>query len=261
MTSQSNNISANTPQQPCPAALFGQIGVQQIISMFDLMPDTLFWIKDTDSRMVHINDPLKQHLGLNDSKQVIGMSDFDFAPKHIAKQFVTDDKHVMAGNLINDRLEINIANGGEFAWYVTSKRPLFDDNQQVIGTYGVSRHLQQTAQALSGMEAIKGPVEYIKQNYMQDFSIIDLAKIAHLSVSALERRFKKYMNKTPKQFLNEVRLENARRLLVETNLPIAVVGNESGFSDHSYFSRKFAQMFDDIPSVFRKNHLDHGQLG
>ncbi len=89
---------------------------------------------------------------------------------------------------------------------------------------------------------------------MLDFNIGKLAQSAHMSVSTLERRFKKYTNKTPRQFINEVRLENARRLLVETNLPISVVSSKSGFADHSYFSRKFAEMFDDIPSVFRRNH-------
>ncbi|MCJ8270680.1 MAG: AraC family transcriptional regulator [Psychrosphaera sp.] len=244
-----------------PRVMIEQVGVQQIITMFDLLPDTLFWIKDANSRMVHVNNPLRTHLGLDNSANVIGMTDFDFAPKHIAKQFVTDDKKVMKGMMISNRLEINIANGGEFAWYITSKRPLFDDDQTIIGTYGVSRQLAQTDAVLSAMAAIKAPVDYINKNYMDDFSIADLAKTAHLSVSALERRFKKYMNKTPRQFIIEVRLENARRLLVETSLPIALVGSESGFADHSYFSRKFAQMFDDIPSVFRKNHLKHQQLG
>ncbi|NQZ12737.1 MAG: AraC family transcriptional regulator [Algicola sp.] len=239
--------------------MFCQIGVQQLISMFDLMPDTLFWIKDRNSRMLHVNAPLQQHLGITDAQQVVGMSDFDFAPKHIAKQFVSDDQRVMDGSTITNRLEINVANGGEFAWYLTSRRPLFDDNQNVIGTYGVSRRVQQTTATLNGMEAIKAPLDYIKRNYMLDFSITDLAKTAHLSVSALERRFKKYMAKTPKQFINEVRLENARRLLIETSLPIAVVGNESGFADHSYFTRRFAAMFNDIPSVYRKNHLAQQQ--
>ncbi len=240
-----------------PAILIDHTGVQQIISIFDLIPDTLFWIKDTDSRMVHVNAPLQQHLGVSDNKQVIGLTDFNFAPKHIAKQFVTDDKKVMSGVIITNRLEINITNKGEFGWYLTSKKPLYDDNQNIVGTYGISRQLEQVTMVLPGMAAIKGPVDYIKEHYMLDFNTNTLAEIAHMSVSTLERRFKKCINKTPKQFINEVRLENARRLLIETDLPIAVICNESGFANHSYFSRKFAQMFDDIPSVFRRNHQKH----
>ena len=84
-----------------------------------------------------------------------------------------------------------------------------------------------------------------------------MAAIAYLSVSALERRFKKYLAKTPKQFINEVRLENARKLLVETNIPISQIGEETGFNDHSYFSKQFRLFFGELPSTYRsKNH--HG---
>lgn len=231
-----------------------EIGIKQLIEMFDLIPDTLFWIKDTDSRLIHVNAPLLQHYGVSSLEQVIGLSDFDFAPKQIARQFVTDDQRVMQGQFVTERLEINVLNSGEFAWFVTSKRALFNDQQQVIGTYGVTRHLEQTSTAISGMQAIKAPVEYIRQHYMHDFTIGQLAQTVHLSVSALERRFKKHMNKTPRQFINEVRLENARRMLIETDLPIALVGSECGFADHSYFCRRFAQLFDAVPSVFRKSH-------
>ncbi|MFT4927131.1 MAG: AraC-like DNA-binding protein [Phenylobacterium sp.] len=234
--------------------LLAQIGTQQLIAMFDLIPDTLFWIKDTDSRLMHVNAQLLRHYGVNSLDQVIGLKDFDFAPKQIASQFVTDDQRVMKGQFVTERLEINVLHSGEFAWFVTSKRALFNDQQEVIGTYGITRHLEQTSPAISGMEAVKAPVEYIKQNYMHDFTIHQLAQTVHLSVSALERRFKKHMNKTPKQFINEVRLENARRMLIETDLPIALVGSECGFADHSYFCRKFAQLFDAVPSVFRKSH-------
>ena len=104
------------------------------------------------------------------------------------------------------------------------------------------------------MEAVKAPVEYIRKNYHQPISIETLAETAYLSVSALERRFKKYLAKTPKQFINEVRLENARKLLVETDMPISQIGDETGFSDHSYFSKQFRLLFDELPSDFRKNY-------
>ena len=88
------NDDTGTQYQRSPADMFCQIGVQQLISMFDLMPDTLFWIKDRNSRMLHVNAPLQQHLGITDAQQVVGMSDFDFAPKHIAKKFVSDDEKI-----------------------------------------------------------------------------------------------------------------------------------------------------------------------
>ena len=42
--------------------LLNMIGIQQIIKMFDLLPNTLFWIKDTESRIIHANNTYIEHL-------------------------------------------------------------------------------------------------------------------------------------------------------------------------------------------------------
>jgi PAS domain S-box-containing protein len=233
-------------------SLLNRAGVQQILTMFDMLPDIIFWIKDTDSKVVYANQLFVQHLGFTNLEQVLGKSDNELSPNHIAKQFIADDQKVIFGDTVTDRLEMNINVSGELAWFSTSKRPLFDENHQIIGSYGVTRHLQETVKTLSGIDKLAIPVTYIRKNFHKDISIEQLANIAHLSVSALERRFKKYLAKTPKQFIRQIRLDNARRLLVETKLPIAQIAYQSGFSDHSYFSRHFKIMFDELPSQIRR---------
>ncbi|GGF02490.1 hypothetical protein GCM10008027_29270 [Pseudoalteromonas gelatinilytica] len=121
----------------------------------------------------------------------------------------------------------------------------------MIGTYGVTRHLQKTSKALSHVRAIEEPVKFIREHYHRQISIDELAELAHMSVSALERRFKKHLAKTPNQFINEVRLENARKLLIETQLPISQVAYQCGFSEPSYFSKQFWRLFGEIPSQMR----------
>jgi AraC-like DNA-binding protein len=229
------------------------IGIEQILNMFDLLTDVIFWIKDTESQVVYANNRFVEHIGMHSLSQVIGKSDSAFFPPHIAKQFITDDKSVMNGTVITDRLELNILKFGEFAWFSTSKRPLFDSQNNIIGSYGFTRLLSKASQVLSSIDAIKAPVEYVRENFHRNLIIEDLAKLAFISVSALERRFKKYLSKTPKQFINEVRLENARRMLIETRLPIADVAYRCGFSEHSYFSRQFRLMFGTLPSQLREN--------
>ena len=231
-----------------------QFTVKQVIEMFNLMADILFWVKDDKGCFVYANQYFLEHLGVTSLRQIVGYSDFDFSAAHIAQQFSVDDQKVMNGQIVNNRLEMNNVKSDEIAWFTTSKRPLFDEQGNVIGSYGISRHLEKTSLALSGMDALKIPVAYVRKNYMNNICLKELAEITYLSISALERRFKKYLGKTPKQFINEVRLENARRLLVETNLSIAEIANQSGFTDHSYFSRKFSHLFGQLPSVFRLNY-------
>jgi AraC-like DNA-binding protein len=241
----------------CVDRFVNQFSVKQIIEMFDLMPDVLFWVKDEKNCFVYANQFFLEHIGVTSLVQIIGLSDFDFSPAHLAKQFSVDDQKVMHGEVVNNRLEMNNTTSGDIAWFTTSKRPLLDEQGKPIGSYGISRHLKKTSLALSGMDALKAPVAYVRKNYMKNICLKELADITHLSISALERRFKKYLRQTPKQFINEVRLENARRLLIETNIAIATIANDTGFADHSYFSRQFQKLFERSPSAFRQEHCSN----
>lgn len=233
-------------------SILQQAGIKQIIAAFDLLPDILFWIKDTDSRILYGNSQFIRHQGCASLDQLLLKTDFDFSPPHLAFQYVTDDKRVMEGHEVVDRLELNHTANGELGWFSTSKQALRDEQGTLLGTYGITRHLEKTAKALSNVQAIEAPVRFIFEHYPRDISIEELAQLAHLSVSALERRFKKHLAKTPNQFINEVRLENARRLLVETQIPVAQVAYQCGFSEPSYFSKQFRRLFGEIPSRLRK---------
>ncbi|MBA6234046.1 MULTISPECIES: AraC family transcriptional regulator [unclassified Colwellia] len=241
----------------CVDNFINKFSVKQIIEMFDLMPDVLFWVKDEQNCFVYANKFFLEHIGVTSLVQIIGLRDFDFSPAHMAKQYNVDDQKVMNGEVVNNRLEMNHTKSGDIAWFTTSKRPLFNEEGKPIGSYGITRHLEKTSSALAGMDALKTPVAYVRKNYMQHICLEELADITHLSISALERRFKKFLGKTPKQFINEVRLENARRLLIETNIAIATIANNTGFGDHSYFSRQFQKLFEQSPSAFRQEHCSN----
>lgn len=247
-------IDGHRHPTPQDQQFFTQMGVSQLIAMFDLLPGVLFWIKDKQHHFIHANQAFIEHKGVSGLDKIVGKTDYDFSPPHLAKQFIQDDDKILSGQQVTERLEMNITLNGDTAWYATSKRAITDEQGAIIGSYGITRHLHAQTIALSGVEAIKVPVDYIRENYQQHFTIETLADVAHLSVSALERRFKKYLAKTPKQFINEIRLENARRLLVETNIPISQVGDQTGFTDHSYFTKQFRLFFGELPSTFRENY-------
>ncbi|GAB5379301.1 MAG: AraC family transcriptional regulator [Aliiglaciecola sp.] len=233
-------------------AMLEKLDMTQLISMFDLLPGTLFWIKDQDCRFIHANQLFVEHSGLRCISNILGQTDYAISPPQLARQYMSDDQKVMGGEIVTNRVELNMEPSGEFSWYSTSKRPLFDSHHNIIGSYGFTHSLEQSAQTLSNVEAIKAPVEFVRKNFHQEISVTELAEISFLSVSALERRFKKYLGKTPKQFINEIRLENARRKLIETRLPILEIANQCGFAEHSYFSRQFKSMFGVLPSDLRE---------
>jgi PAS domain S-box-containing protein len=230
-----------------------QCHIASLVEAFELVPDILFWIKDLEGKWVYANSLFIEHLGCQSLSQIYGKTDFDFFPVHLAKQYVYDDQKLLAGDLITARLEMNITRDGELAWFSTSKRPLIDADGRVVGNYGITRHFQKSSQALAVFESVRAPVEYIRQNYHKQITLKELAELTHLSVSALERRFKKHLAKTPSRLINEVRLENARRLLMDTNLPISDIAFQTGFSDHSYFTKQFKLFFGMHPSKMRSD--------
>jgi len=234
-------------------AFLARSSMSELLKMYDLLPDVLFWVKNHHGQIMYANQLFLDHIGVRNLEQALGLTDYDFAPRQLAKQYVEDDKRVLNGELVTDRLEMNSV-GGDIAWFTTSKRPLLNRQDEIIGSYGITRHLEKTSIALTRVEALKIPVNYIRKNYMRTIRLNVLAEVSHLSISALERRFKKYLSKTPKQYITDVRLEHARRLLVETTLPIALVAEQSGFIDPSYFSRRFKRKFALLPSEFRAEH-------
>ncbi len=244
-------VTHNLPEQSLQFLL--TMPPTQWLQIYDLLTDVLVWMKDSDSRIQYANRAFLEHTGLGTLDQAIGLTDNDFAPKHIARQFITDDRRVLQGNLLNQRLEINVLPNNEFHWFTTSKRPLFDHQGKCVGTCGISRHLHKTSVMLSPLDSIQKPMDMIKNNFTQPLQIADLANQCHLSVSALERRFRKVLGKTPKQLITQLRLDQARRLLVETDRPIYLVAEQCGFVDPNYFSRQFFHEFGESPREFRKS--------
>lgn len=96
--------------------------------------------------------------------------------------------------------------------------------------------------------------QYIEQNFQKDISLKQLGETFHLSPCYLSHAFKQYTGRSIKQYLLLCRLEEARRRLAETEDSIIDVALESGFSDHSNFTRYFRQKTGMSPSKYRKEN-------
>lgn len=101
-----------------------------------------------------------------------------------------------------------------------------------------------------------GPIDkiclHIDKNFQRAIRLPDLAKLAGMSTSTFSRYFKKATHRAVVDYINEIRLRNARQLLVSTDRSIAEVASASGFDNLSYFNRRFVRAFAVSPGVFRK---------
>lgn len=98
-------------------------------------------------------------------------------------------------------------------------------------------------------------LEFIMKNYSEKFYISEIASMFHMSDAAFSRYFKHHTRKTFTQYVTEIRISHACRLLMQGDESIAQVGYLSGFENLSNFYRHFKKITGQIPKDYQKKFL------
>ena len=107
-------------------------------------------------------------------------------------------------------------------------------------------------------ETVRNAIIYLRENYAAAFNTAETAATVGLSPSHLRALFEKWVGESPKRFHTRCRINQAKRLLSEQNLPIGEVGFHVGFADVHHFSRVFKQMTGVAPSRYAERiHAPH----
>ena len=94
----------------------------------------------------------------------------------------------------------------------------------------------------------------IEENFRKDFSVAVLAEITGISQQYLCRIFKQTMNIRPNEYITCRRLQEAKRLLAETDIPVHEICGKSGFTDAGYFSTVFRKYENISPIEYRRKN-------
>ncbi|MBP1176546.1 AraC-like DNA-binding protein [Paenibacillus sp. PvR133] len=113
------------------------------------------------------------------------------------------------------------------------------------GPYGVE--LAQIAVEGSSTYRIREAIDHIVRNWDQSFRIEDLADTASMSVSSFHRHFKEVTAMSPIQFQKQLRLQEARRILLAESADAADVAFRVGYESSSQFSREYSRTFGAPP--------------
>lgn len=95
--------------------------------------------------------------------------------------------------------------------------------------------------------------DYLDENYKYDITVEAIAKMCNLSYSYFSRQFKVLMGKTFTEYLNYIRITEAEKLLLSTDMNITQVALEIGFSTSSYFIQQFKHFKNISPKQFKHN--------
>lgn len=94
--------------------------------------------------------------------------------------------------------------------------------------------------------------QYIQEHYMDILTVSGLAKQYDVNENRLSYLFHKYVGMGPGDYIITYRLNRAKELLLNMNVPIYTVATGVGYSDQYYFSRIFKKQFGCSPSQFRE---------
>jgi AraC-like DNA-binding protein len=102
------------------------------------------------------------------------------------------------------------------------------------------------------LDDINKAVQYIWQNYSNKITLEDAAKTVYLSPSYFCRVFQKTVGCNFNMYLNRIRIEKSKQLLLRYDLRIADIVSMVGFEDHSYFTKVFKRIAGVSPTHFRR---------
>ncbi|NQU21788.1 MAG: substrate-binding domain-containing protein [Candidatus Nealsonbacteria bacterium] len=129
-----------------------------------------------------------------------------------------------------------------------------EDPRQIVvePLHVVTRHSTDVI-ALDDREVAKA-LRLIRAGANRPIQVDDVVATVGLSRRTLEIRFQRALGRSIHAEIQRVRLERAKRLLLETELPIPKIAEVSGFATASYFAQAFRQEFDTTPARYRREH-------
>ena len=104
--------------------------------------------------------------------------------------------------------------------------------------------------------AIEKIIDYSFKHYLEPITLLQVSAIANMSIPTFCRFFKKNIKKTYFDFLQELRIGHACKLLTDTSNPVLEICYESGYNSWAHFSKQFKHVKQITPTAYRKEFLE-----
>ena len=105
----------------------------------------------------------------------------------------------------------------------------------------------------ASFKAVKDAVAFIQEHYSERITLDDIATILYIDKYNLARKFKEQTGKTIINYVNEIRCDNAKRLILE-GIPVHEAARLCGFNNMSFFTKTFKKHTGKTPSAYKSSH-------
>lgn len=225
----------------------------QVSNLFNSLPDTLYFAKDRDLRIMSGNRAFIERCGFTSEEVLVGHTDREVFPMEMAEKYLVDDRQVIeTGEPLTGIVELFPNRMGEPEWFTTDKLPLFNQTGEVAGLCGIVRSFEGARMQLQPYLDLLPVTKYLKENYGEKVSLAELAKGAGMSLRKLQRRFQETFKTTPQKYVVRLRVLEGCELLTNTQLSVTEIALRVGFYDHAAFSKKFSELIGMSPKDYRK---------
>lgn len=229
--------------------------IQQFHALYDRMPGVFFFAKDQHGRMIAASKGIVGRLGLKSEAELVGTTDYDHFPKHVADAFADDDQQVLeTGQPILNRVEIWYTAQRLLDWFVTNKLPITDQAGETIGVMGIVTSYEGHRKFSLPYTQISRVVDHIRLHHRGKITVAELAELAELSTRQLHRKFIEVFGMNAQDFLSKTRIQGTCDALVNTEQSIIEIAHDFGFCDQSAFTQQFKKHVGTTPLKFRRNH-------
>ena len=99
--------------------------------------------------------------------------------------------------------------------------------------------------------ALRTALDYVGDNLAENLTLAEIAREVHMSPYHFSRMFKISTGLSPHQYIMRQRIERAKALLRNTDLPVGVIAREVGFASSSHFAQQFRRLVGVSPRSFR----------
>lgn len=223
-----------------------------LLALFEGLPHVMFCVKDADGRYLMVNQAFADRVRRATPADVVGLRATDLFPADLAASYEAQDRTVLStGQVVRNQLELVLRPDGSRGWYLTNKVPLCDDAGRRTGIASLSIDLRTPTEAGAALEALAAVVDLVHRRYAEPLTVDDLAEAGGMTPLQLERRMRRVLGMSAKQFLLRTRLEHATVLLATTRLTIANVAARCGYYDQSSLTRQFRRVVGLTPGQYR----------
>lgn len=225
-----------------------------VSELWDMLPNVVFWVKDSDGRFLVINQALADQ-AQRPKSMILGKRDVDCFPNELATNYMHDDDRVLKQGIpIRNKPELVLTPEGVVEWRQTTKLPVFSHDGTIIGTAGISRKMAAEIPLPHEYAALTHIVNRISKRLSQKITVKEMADESHFSISTLERYFHAHLGLSPNEFLLKIKVNRAAQLLSNSTLNISEIATECGYDNVSSFSRAFRRQKGETPGAYRKRH-------